>query len=147
MDPLTILLLLGGGALLGSLFSGGGSAAPEVSGEYPEGEVLGEYPGGLFTFESLTPDQKKIMQALMRDMLPKLGLPSQAFGQAPAGTTAGVGLGAGRQGMPPGMLQSVMPILTQLLGGGGAGAGLSAGGRGGMGMPTQSRGYSRGGGR
>jgi hypothetical protein len=118
MDPLTILLLLGGGALLGSLFSGGGSAAPEVSGEYPEGEVLGEYPGGLFTFESLTPDQKKIMQALMRDMLPKLGLPGQAFGQHPAGTTAGAGLGASGKAGGQGMAQSMVPMLSSLLMGG-----------------------------
>lgn len=120
MGILTMLLLMGGGALLGSLFSGGlGGAKPEVSGEYPEGEVLGEYPGGLMTFETLTPDQKKIMQSLMGYAMPKLGLPGQAFGQAPAGTTAGAGLGAGTggQGMPQGMLQSMMPMLTQLLGG------------------------------
>jgi hypothetical protein len=117
---LPILLALGGGYLLSQLT--GKKEKPKVSGDYPEGEVLGEYPGGLMTFETLTPDQKKIMRQLMGYMLPRLGLPSQAFGQAPAGTTAGVGTGAGSafgaggQGMPQGMAQSMMPMLTQLLG-------------------------------
>ncbi len=127
MDPLTILLLLGGGVFLGSLLDGGGTT-PGVSGEHPEGEVLGEYPGGLFTFETLTPDQKKIMQSLMSYAMPKLGLPGQAFGQAPAGTTAGAGLGAGGG---QGMAQGMMPMLSQLLMGGG----------------SASKGYPRGGGR
>ncbi len=130
MDPLTILLLLGGGALLGSLFGGGaGGTTPEVSGEYPEGEVLGEYPGGLFTFETLTPEQKQVLQSLMSYAMPKLGKPGQAFGQAPAGTTgqpvpwagpaAGAGAGAGGKG---GMAQTIMPMLSQLLMGGSRGA-------------------------
>jgi len=105
---LPILLALGGGYLLSSMF-GGKKDGAEVSGDYPEGEVLGEYPGGLMTFETLTPDQKKIMQSLMSYMIPKLGLPGQAFGQAPAGTTAGAGMGAGGMG----------GMLTSLLGGGG----------------------------
>ncbi len=140
MDPLTILLLLGGGALLSSLFGGGaGDTTPEVSGEYPEGEVLGEYPGGLFTFESLTPEQKQVLQSLMSYAIPKLGLPGQAFGQAPAGTTgqpvpwagstagAGAGVGAGVGGK--GMAQGIMPMLSQLLmGGGSPSKGLSRGG-------------------
>ena len=85
--------------------------------EYPEGEVLGEYPGGLFTFESLTPAQKEILQTIMQYAMPKMGLPGQAFGQAPAGTTAGAGMGAGMgQGGPA---QAMMPMLSGLLGGGG----------------------------
>ena len=131
MDPLTILLLLGGGALVGSLVSGGlgGGTTPGVSGEYPEGEVLGEYPGGLFTFETLTPEQKQILQSLMGYAMPKLGLPGQAFGQAPAGTTAGAGLGAAGAGGQGGMAQTMMPMLSQLLmGGGSSSKGLSRGG-------------------
>ena len=103
---LPILLALGGGYLLSQMFSGKKDKA-EVSGDYPEGEVLGEYPGGLMTFETLTPDQKKIMQQLMSYMMPKLGLPGQAFGQAPAGTTAGAGVGSGTN------------MLSSLLGAGG----------------------------
>jgi len=113
---LPILLALGGGYLLSSLF-GGEKDKKEVSGDYPEGEVLGEYPGGLMTFETLTPDQKKIMQSLMSYMMPKLGLPGQAFGQAPAGTTAGAGLGAGGG---QGALGGIGGMLTSLLGGGGS---------------------------
>lgn len=112
---LPILLALGGGYLLSQMFSGK-KEKPEVSGDYPEGEVLGEYPGGLMTFETLTPDQKKIMQQLMSYMMPKLGLPGQAFGQAPGGTTAGAGLGAGAGGQ--GMAQGMMPMLSSLLMGG-----------------------------
>ena len=112
---LPILLALGGGYLLSQMV--GGQEKPEVSGDYPEGEVLGEYPGGLMTFETLTPEQKKIMQQLMSYMMPRLGLPSQAFGQAPAGTTAGVssGAGLGASAGGQGMAQSIMPMLTQCL--------------------------------
>lgn len=123
MDPLTILLLLGGGALLGSFF-GEGKDKKKVSGEYPEGEVLGEYPGGLFTFETLTPEQKQMLQAVMSYAMPKLGLPGQAFGQAPMGTTAGAGLGA-KAGGPA---QTMMPMLSSLLAGGPGGS-SKAGGR------------------
>lgn len=124
---LPILLALGGGYLLAQL---GKKEEPTVSGEHPEGEVLGEYPGGLFTFETLTPQQKEMLQALMSYAMPKLGLPGQAFGQAPAGTTAGAGLGAGAGAGAgtQGMLQEMMPALSGLLMGGSKGT-LRGGGR------------------
>lgn len=129
MDPLTILLLLGG-AFAGYALGGGlgGGTTPGVSGEHPEGEVLGEYPGGLYTFESLTPEQKKILQSLMGYAMPKLGLPGQAFGQPAAGTTAGVGLGAGAGTGKGGPAQTMMPMLSNLLMGGSKGT-LRGGGR------------------
>jgi hypothetical protein len=104
MNPLMLLLAVGGG-LVGSLLSGAGKKQTEEPDKEAPG-YLGEYPGGMHAIETLTPQQKEIMNQLMSYMMPRLGLSGQAFGQNPAGTTA----------QPTGQPTGQINPLTSMLG-------------------------------